>query len=160
MRLLLGQLTDLLIKISPLKANHTFLSQNVTMISEIFRMTIERYGISGKQLSKFSGVSENHISEFRRGKTGISTEVLWKLIEAMDEIKPGARVYFCKRLTGVEGFGNSTQLSVPKQLESLLDMQTLVDGLSDDSLALLLMVVAARIKNGVSSPAKGFELIG
>jgi hypothetical protein len=39
-------------------------------------------------------------------------------------------------------------------------MQILVDGLSDDSLALLLMVVAARIKNGVSSPAKGFELIG
>ena len=160
MRLLLWQLTDYLITIPPLKAKHTFLLQNVTMISEIFRMTIERYGISGKQLSKFSGVSENHISEFRRGKTGISTEVLWKLIEAMDEIKPGARVYFCKRLTGAEGFGNSTQLSVPKQLESLLDMQILVDGLSDGSLALLLMVVAARIKNGVSPPAKGFELIG
>ena len=160
MRLLLWQLTDYLITIPPLKAKHTFLLQNVTMISEIFRMTIERYGISGKQLSKFSGVSENHISEFRRGKTGISTEVLWKLIEAMDEIKPGARVYFCKRLTGAEGFGSSTQLSVPKQLESLLDMQILVDGLSDDSLALLLMVVAARIKNGVSPPAKGFELIG
>ncbi|WP_234708675.1 helix-turn-helix domain-containing protein [Kamptonema sp. PCC 6506] len=136
------------------------MSQNVTMISELFRVTIERYGISGKQLSKFSGVSENHISEFRRGKTGISTEVLWKLIEAMDEIKPGARAYFCARLTGGEGFGNGSQMSVPKQLESLLDMQNLVDSLSDDSLALLLMVVAARIKNGVSSHGKGLELIG
>ncbi|OCR00274.1 hypothetical protein BCD67_25040 [Oscillatoriales cyanobacterium USR001] len=130
------------------------------MISEIFRVTIERYGISGKQLSKFSGVSENHISEFRRGKTGISTEVMWKLIEAMDEIKPGARAYFCTRLAGVEGFGNNSQISVPKQLESLLDMQNMVDGLSDDTLALLLMVVAARIKNGVSPKTRGLELIG
>ncbi|MEG3899452.1 MULTISPECIES: hypothetical protein [unclassified Microcoleus] len=78
----------------------------------------------------------------------------------MDEIKPGARVYFCNRLTGGEGCGNSSQMSVPKQLESLLDMQILVDGLSDDSLALLLMVVVARIKKGVSSHAKGLELIG
>lgn len=130
------------------------------MISEIFRVTIERYGISGKQLSKFSGVSENHISEFRRGKTGISTEVLWKLIEAMDEIKPGSRAYFCARLAKGEEFGNNSQMSVPKQLDSLLDMQNMVDSLSDDSLALLLMVVAARIKNGVSSQTRGLELIG
>jgi len=155
-RLLVGNLITLAL----LEANHTFLLQNVTMIAEIFRVTIERYGISGKQLSKFSGVSENHISEFRRGKTGISTEVLWKLIEAMDEIKPGSRAYFCSRLAGGQGFGKGSQMSVPKQLESLLDMQNLVDGLSDDTLALLLMVVAARIKNGVSPQARGVELIG
>ena len=141
-------------------ATDKFFLPNLTMISEIFRVTIERYGISGKQLSKLSGVSENHISEFRRGKTGISTDVMWKLIEAMDDVKPGARAHFCSRLAASEGSLRGRQMSAPKQLESLLDMQNLVDGLSDDRLALLLMVVAARIKNGVSSHAKGLELIG
>jgi len=32
-------------------------------------MSIERYEICGKQLSKLSGVRENHISKFRRDKT-------------------------------------------------------------------------------------------
>ena len=130
------------------------------MISEIFRLTIERYGISAKQLSQISGVSENHISEFRRGKTGISEEVLWKLIEAMDEVKPGSRGYFCERLAGGDKFSNSSDLSSLSQLESLWEIQNLVDTLSDDRLALLLMVVAARIKNNASYKGKGLELIG
>ncbi|HLO50047.1 MAG TPA: helix-turn-helix transcriptional regulator [Kamptonema sp.] len=130
------------------------------MISEIFRLTIERYGISAKQLSQISGVSENHISEFRRGRTGISEEVLWKLIEAMDEVKPGARAYFCERLAGGDEFANGTPISSLSQLESLWEIQNMVDSLSDDRLALLMMVVATRIKNSASSKRKGLELIG
>lgn len=68
------------------------------MISTFFRQTLEKYNIKGKRLSEISGVSENHISEFRRGKATVSAEILWKLLIAMDEIAPGARQYFCSLL--------------------------------------------------------------
>ncbi|XWK91759.1 MAG: XRE family transcriptional regulator (plasmid) [Phormidium sp.] len=121
------------------------------MIGEIFRQTLEYYGITGKQISMVSLVSENHISEFRRGKskTGVSTDVLWKFLQAMEEIKPGAATYFCSQLAKAVGGENSIiSAELPKQLETLLSVQNFVDGLSDEKLALLMMVIAARIKNG------------
>ncbi|MCL1473100.1 helix-turn-helix domain-containing protein [Argonema antarcticum] len=128
------------------------------MIPEIFRQTLEYYGITGKQISQVSGVSENHISEFRRGKskTGVSTDVLWKFLEAMEKIRPGSCAYFCSQLAKAGGSEGISESDCPKQLESLLEMQNFVDGLSDDRLALLLMVVAGRIKNGV--PAKNRDV--
>ncbi len=130
------------------------------MITEIFRVTMERYRISAKQLSKVSGVSENHISEFRRHKTGISTEVLGKLLDAMEEIQPGSRAYFCSRLANGNDAEITNQKSAPKELESLWEIQNLVDGLSDNQLALLLMVIATRIKANALASVKGMERIG
>ncbi len=130
------------------------------MISEIFRQTLEHYGITGKQISQLSGVSENHISEFRRGKskTGVSTDVLWKFLEAIEEIQPGASVYFCSQMAKVIAAENSKiSTELPKQLESLLEMQNFVDELSDSKLALLLMVIAARVKNGTTSKMKDYR---
>lgn len=72
----------------------------MTTIHEIFRETIEYYGITGKELSSVTGITEGHISEFRRGKAGISTKVLEQLLEGMDIIAPGSRTYFCNLLTG------------------------------------------------------------
>ncbi len=71
-------------------------------MEELFDLTLKRYGIQGKALANLSGVSENHISEFRRGrlKTGVTTDCLLKLLVAMDEIAPGSRRYFCDLLAG------------------------------------------------------------
>lgn len=72
------------------------------MIHELFDQTLKRYGIQGKALSSLSGVSQNHISEFRGGKlkTGVTTDCLYRLLVAMDELSPGSRRYFCDLLAG------------------------------------------------------------
>ena len=63
-------------------------------LSTCFDATVRFYRISAKQLSQLSGVSENHISEFRRGKRDISTTVLSKLVSGMDQLAPGSRQQF------------------------------------------------------------------
>jgi hypothetical protein len=70
------------------------------MIHEFFDQTLKRYGIQAKALSGLSGVSQNHISEFRGGKlkTGVTTDCLYRLLVAMDELSPGSRRYFCDLL--------------------------------------------------------------
>lgn len=70
------------------------------MLSQYFRKTLKDYKITAKQLSDITGISQNHLSEFRRGKSCISDEVLWKLLMAMDEVKPGARRHFCLLMAG------------------------------------------------------------
>lgn len=93
------------------------------MISTYFDRTLKYYGIQAKALSQMTGVSENHISEFRRGKlkTGMTTAKLWDLIVAMDELAPGSRKYFCMLMSGVNEFCPK-QLSVGEQLEYLIDV--------------------------------------
>ncbi len=88
-------------------------------MEEIFDLTLKRYGIQGKALANLSGVSENHISEFRRGKlkTGVTTDCLLKLLEAMDELSPGARRFFCDLLAGKKKF----QHGFDNELEFLIN---------------------------------------
>lgn len=103
------------------------------MLSQCFKRTIEHYKITGKQLSDMTGISQNHISEFRRGKSTISDELLWKLLMAMDEVQPGARKYFCSLMAGepVERGG----------------IENVVEALSEEDLPDLLFAIAQRWKN-------------
>jgi len=72
------------------------------MIHELFKQTMNRYGIRGKDLAPLAGISPNHLSEFRSGKTWISPEVFIAMLEGMDKLAPGARHYFCKLLAEEE----------------------------------------------------------
>jgi hypothetical protein len=81
------------------------------MIHEFFDQTLKRYGIQAKALSGLSGVSQNHISEFRGGKlkTGVTTDCLYRLLVAMDELSPGSRRYFCDLLAGKKNHSQGFQ---------------------------------------------------
>lgn len=70
------------------------------MIKEAFNQTLNCYELTAKTLSKASGVSENHISAFRRGASDIGSKKLESLIEAMEAAAPGSRQYFCSQLAG------------------------------------------------------------
>jgi transcriptional regulator with XRE-family HTH domain len=102
----------------------------VHIFSYLFRKTMDHYKITGKQLSEVSGISENHISDFRRGKrkTGVSTKVLWQLIEAMETIAPGARTYFASLLAEADQTSdlelvepNSAKVLEPAQLAMMMN---------------------------------------
>ena len=99
------------------------------MIHELFDATMKRYGIQAKALSGLSGVSQNHISEFRSGKlkTGVTTDCLYRLLMGMDELSPGSRRYFCDLLAGKKhqkGFGGELEFLIdaaePEELEKAM----------------------------------------
>jgi len=69
-------------------------------LARSFDVTLKLYRISAKELSKLTGVSENHISEFRRGKGDVSTNVLSKLMDGMDTLAPGSKQHLCKLISG------------------------------------------------------------
>jgi hypothetical protein len=97
------------------------------MVHELFDITMRRYGIQAKALSSLSGVSQNHISEFRSGKlkTGVTTDCLWRLISGMDELSPGSRQYFCDLLAGKkkpsQGFAEDLESLIEAADESELE---------------------------------------
>lgn len=103
---------------------------NNDLISRRFDLNLKLYGITGKKLSEVTGVSQNHISEFRRGKGSVSTEVLAKLVEGMEAIAPGAGENFWPGLVpsgglqSARGFGEQLELLVEaadeEEVEKLL----------------------------------------
>ncbi|MEP0867132.1 XRE family transcriptional regulator [Funiculus sociatus GB2-A5] len=86
-------------------------------MSALFDQTLRHWGITGKELSNKSGVSENHISEFRRGKGDITTNVLWKLLQAMEQIAPGSGNHFFYLILGQK----MEHPSVGERLEQLIE---------------------------------------
>lgn len=107
------------------------------LIHEAFDRTLKKQSISAKTLSGLAKVSEAHISQFRNGKGGdVSHTTLERLLAAMDEMAPGAKLYFCLLLAGK----NPDRLT----MEDSLDPVLLVDSLSGRQVASLLNAIADR----------------
>lgn len=99
-------------------------SQEVLIIKDAFNQTLNHYGLSARKLSEKSGVSENHISAFRRGASDIGSKKLGSLIEAMEAIAPGSKQYFCSQIAG-DPFERSDWRSLimsatPQDIEEIL----------------------------------------
>lgn len=106
-------------------------------MDELFDLTLKRYGIQAKALAAVSGVSQNHISEFRNGKlkTGVTTDCLMRLLEAMDELSPGSRRFFCDLLAGKKKY----QHGFADELEFL------IDAASDEELKVAMFQIVHRV---------------
>jgi transcriptional regulator with XRE-family HTH domain len=82
-----------------MKLNNS-VSTSPSPLAVSFDATLKLYRISAKELSKLTGVSENHISEFRRGKGDVSTNVLSKLMDGMETLASGSKQHLCQLLSG------------------------------------------------------------
>lgn len=96
-----------------------------------FDRTLKVYDITGKKLAEVSGYSTTHISDFRRGKTNPSVKTLDELLNAADQIAPGAKRYFCQQLAG----------------GSVAPVELAIDNLSSADLARLLIAIGDRLQN-------------
>ncbi len=67
-------------------------------VHELFKLAQDRYGIRGKELAPLVGITVNHLSEFRSGKTWLREETFTAMLTGMDELAPGSRRYFCQLL--------------------------------------------------------------
>ena len=111
------------------------------MIDKLFKQNQDEHGISTKSLAVAVGISAKHLSEFRNGKTNITLELLWRLLEAMDQLSPGARRDFGLRVAGCWGGLSS------RDLVAALPPQELAQVINDEQLASLMGAFAETIKN-------------
>jgi transcriptional regulator with XRE-family HTH domain len=73
------------------------------MLRKVFKEIKQEYGITGRSIAQATGISEKHISEYLNGKRDVTSETLWRMVEAMEQLSPGAAVDFGQKLSGVQG---------------------------------------------------------
>jgi transcriptional regulator with XRE-family HTH domain len=71
------------------------------MLREIFREVKRSHGVTGKAISQLTGISQNHISEYINGKRDVTSETLWRMVDAMEQLSKGAAADFGQKLSGV-----------------------------------------------------------
>ena len=110
-------------------------------ICNIFDQTLRRFRIKAVDLSERAGVSNSLISSIRNGKP-TSTDTLEKLLDAMEELAPGSKGYFYGQLAGPD---------------HLID---LINDLPNEQLAILIDLVADRLRSGGNIKRSHETLIG
>jgi transcriptional regulator with XRE-family HTH domain len=117
------------------------------LIGRLVDQTIRKYGLVGKELAKKANISETHLSQFRNGKTHIGDDKLAALLDGMEELAPGSRIYFCQQLSGeslnVRDF-LGRMLREEEGLEELIDSMDLIQ------LSLLMDIATAKLRSQVS----------
>ncbi len=71
----------------------------VNKFGELLKQTQDYYGITNKELAAVAGVGAQHLSDFRSGKGSLTLDTFWSLLQALDDISPGALKYFCALMT-------------------------------------------------------------
>ncbi len=107
-------------------------------IHEAFDKTLKNYRISGKLLAERTNISPAHISQFRNNKGGLSYRTLEEMLDALEEIAPGSRTYFC------------LQLADYKQ-----SVEKMVEGMDSNQKGDLMLVLAKSFKSYFSSAENG-----
>ncbi|KRH97242.1 hypothetical protein [Cylindrospermopsis sp. CR12] len=67
-------------------------------IHEIFKRSMDMYGVRGKDLAVTAGVSAQHVTDFRHGRKWVSEGTLEALLRGMERLSPGSIKYFCDSL--------------------------------------------------------------
>jgi transcriptional regulator with XRE-family HTH domain len=106
------------------------------MHREAFKKTKSYFGITGKQLHQHTGVSENHISEFLRGKRAVSSDVLDRLVEAMEELEPGSKQFYSDEIKG-----KKSKVAIGANI----DPSILVEDMNNEQLSKLMFAIAAKL---------------
>ncbi len=90
-----------------------------TQIHLLIKQTMDRYGIVGKELASAAGIGQSHISDIRTGRKWASEEVFAALLEGMEQIAPGSRLYFCQLLADEH---LSTTKTVGEKIAELIEV--------------------------------------
>ncbi|MGK7916120.1 MAG: hypothetical protein AB4038_11360 [Prochloraceae cyanobacterium] len=102
---------------------------------EAFCKTKRYFGITGSALHRQTGVANNHISEFIRGKGKVSTDILDRLVQGMIELEPEALQFYVSELAG------------KKINHSVANPTALVDAMDNKQISELMFAIAAKMGN-------------
>ncbi len=98
---------------------------------EAFIKTKEIYGVGPSALHRQTGINRSHISNFVNSKVDLTTEVLSKLVDGMEQLAPGAKKYYCQLLYGkkLTDYEQMAQEATPQ--EAALFLNTFSEKLGD-----------------------------
>lgn len=110
-------------------------------IRKAFIETKVYFGITGAALSRASGVSEKHISQFislKKGsqteyKSDLTTTYFGLLLQGMEKLEPEASTYFFNKLYGSD------------LKAGYIDSETLVDSMTKEQMSDFMFAIARRI---------------
>ena len=118
----------------------------MTTHRKAFIRTQSYYRITGKALHEITGISRNHISEFINNKRDMRTDSLDRLIQAMDELEPGALQFYTDELRG-----RKTKIAVANP-------KALVDAMDNQQISELMFAIAAKMGNKTDKQLKKEQL--
>ncbi len=107
----------------------------MTTHREAFIRTQSYYRITGMALHEITGISRNHISEYINNKRDMRTESLDRLVQAMDELEPGALQFYTDELRG------------RKSKVTVTNPKALVDAMDNKQISELMFAIAAKMGN-------------
>ena len=116
------------------------------MHREAFKKTKNYFRITGKELHKQTGVSENHISEFLLGKRAVSTDVLDRLVQAMEELEPESKQFYTDQIREKESKASTL---------ANIDPSILVRNMNNEQLSKLMFAIAAKMGNKSKDGGEG-----
>lgn len=108
-------------------------------LHEVLTKTMDRHGIKGRELAAHVGMTPNHLSELRAGRKWVSRDNFIKLLEGMEEMVPGARLYFCQLLAGE---------ALPASSQNLIEM---IENASDEEIEEVLIAIGRKWKKSRAS---------
>ncbi|MDB9372371.1 XRE family transcriptional regulator [Nodularia sphaerocarpa] len=106
-------------------------------IHEMFKTTMDRYGIKGRALASIAGVSAQHITEFRQGRKWVSEDTFEALLEGIDHLSPGSKKYFCELLV-------SQKITEMSNKEKLMD---LIENANEEEIEVALLAIGRKWKS-------------
>ncbi|RUT05057.1 hypothetical protein DSM106972_038780 [Dulcicalothrix desertica PCC 7102] len=116
------------------------------LINQCFDETLKKYGITGAVLSRHIGISPSHVSQFRNGKgSAVSHTILEQMLQAMEELAPGSRFYFCLLLAGK----NPAEFMAG---HSNIDLHSLVALATPAQKAEILVMIASWVSSSKEEP--------
>jgi len=110
-------------------------------IHELFKISMDMYGVRGKDLAVTAGVSAQHVTEFRQGRKWVSEGTLEALLRGMERLSPGSVKYFCdslvsQKLVEVDYRKQNTNLENKKKIIANLVKSAGADELESLSVAI------------------------
>ena len=107
---------------------------------EAFIRTKRYFGIQGSKLSRHTGIDQNRISEFinlkKDGsgeyKRDLASSVLDTLVQGMEELEPGAKLFYIQELAG-------------KGIKLACDPKILVRSMNDEEVSDLMFAIAEKM---------------
>lgn len=115
-------------------------------IHEIFKRSMDRYGVRGKDLALTAGVSRQHVTDFRQGRKWVSESTLEALLRGLEVLSPGSIKYFCDSLVSQKLIEVDYGRSTPSVNNKKLMMANLVKSADIEELESLSAAINKRWK--------------
>lgn len=115
------------------------------MFNDCLKDTMQKFGVSNVDLAEKFGCKHTYISDIRRGRKNPPINKFAILIDCLDELAPGAKIYFGKLISG----NGKDDL---KSIIASLDLDDFVRCLSPTQKKELLFAIANDIGKNNKNP--------